>query len=124
LIEHFRIKNKDNSLLSRLLPKFEELCISPLVLYEILIGHTESPIFDSNAVLSKLTLLPFGEADVIRAAAIHRTLKKANKLIDHFDVFIAATAIVHALPLATLNRKHFERIEGLMLFDAENRSTG
>jgi len=119
LIEHFRTKNKDNSLLSHLISKYEELCISPLVLYEILVGQTESPVFDSNAVLDKLTLLPFGEADVTRAAEIRRTLKKKNKLIDHLDILIAAGAIVHDVPLATLNRKHFEHIEGLILVDDE-----
>ena len=29
------------------------------------------------------------------------------------DIFIAATAIEHDLPLATLNRVHFERISAL-----------
>ena len=72
-----------------------------------------------TAILEGLTVLPFGEEVVSKSAAFYRTLKKENRLIDHFDILIAGTAIVHDLPLATLNRKHFERIEGLMLVDDE-----
>ena len=121
LIEHFRMKDKDHSLLNRLMLEFEELSVSPLVLYEIQIGRTESRLLDSSAILENLTVLPFGEDTVVKAAALYQKLKQANKLIDHFDILIAASAIVHDLPLATLNRKHFERIEGLILFDDERR---
>ena len=117
LIEHFRIKNKDHSWLYRLMPEFEELCISTFVLYEILIGQTEVHLFDSTAVLEELTILSCNAEIVAKAAEIHLALKKKNKLIDHFDMLIAATAVVHDVPLATLNRKHFERIEGLILVD-------
>lgn len=34
-------------------------------------------------------------------------------MIDSKDLFIAATAIAHSLPVATINKKHFERIESL-----------
>ncbi|MCF0074640.1 type II toxin-antitoxin system VapC family toxin [Dyadobacter sp. CY261] len=49
------------------------------------------------------------------AVAIGIVLKKRGKLIGMADVFIAATAVHHGLPLATLNIKHFERIETLEL---------
>ena len=116
-IEHFRIKNKNNSLMSRLMLEFEELCISPLALYEVLIGQRESHLFDLTVILEELTVLSFDEKIVAKAALIYRTLKEENKLVDNFDILIAASAIVLKIPLATLNRKHFERIEGLILFD-------
>ena len=42
--------------------------------------------------------------------------------INYFHVkqqtlFIAAAAVANKLPLATLNRKHFERIEALKMID-------
>ncbi|MFN0176952.1 MAG: type II toxin-antitoxin system VapC family toxin [Saprospiraceae bacterium] len=40
-------------------------------------------------------------------------LKKVSKQIDFPDLLIAATAQQNGLPLATLNIKHFSRIEGL-----------
>jgi len=120
LIEHIRIKNKDNSLLSRLTSEFEEFCVSPLVLYEIGIGQTDAHNLDLTPILNELTVLPFDREVIAKSTAIHRTLKQKNKIIDHFDILIAATAIAHGLPLATLNRKHFERIEELLLFDDKN----
>jgi predicted nucleic acid-binding protein len=38
-----------------------------------------------------------------------------NKDIGIRDVFIASTALVHQLPLLTLNIKHFERVPALSL---------
>ncbi len=49
------------------------------------------------------------------AASIYKELKKKRNLIDTADLLIASTAIAHNIPLATLNRKHFERIEKLAL---------
>ena len=115
LIEHFRIKNKDTSMLSRLTSTYGELCVSPLVLYEVLIGQTESRAVDSNVIFENLTFLPMGENVITKAATIYQTLRKENKVIDHFDILIAASAIVYNVPLATLNRKHFERVDGLQL---------
>jgi len=103
--------------MSRLMLEFEELCISPLALYEVLIGQRESHLFDLTVILEELTVLSFDEKIVAKAALIYRTLKEENKLVDNFDILIAASAIVLKIPLATLNRKHFERIEGLILFD-------
>jgi tRNA(fMet)-specific endonuclease VapC len=36
-------------------------------------------------------------------------------MIEFRDIFIAATCIVNELPLITLNKKHFKRIEELKL---------
>ena len=102
-------------MLSRLTSQFKEFCVSPLVLYEIGIGQTDARLFDLSPILDELTVLAFDEEVVAQAAMIYRTLKKQNKIIDHFDILIAATAIVNDLPLATLNRHHFERIQDLRL---------
>lgn len=48
---------------------------------------------------------------------ITKQLKASNKLIEVPDIFIAATACAHKLPLATLNLKHFERIEDLKIIN-------
>jgi len=100
-------------LLSRLTSRFEEFCVSPLVLYEVGIGQADARLFDLSPILDELTVLSFDENVVAEAAAIYRALKKSNKIIDHFDILIAATAIVNDLPLATFNRSHFERIQDL-----------
>ena len=38
-----------------------------------------------------------------------------NQVIGLIDTFIAATALHYALPLLTLNTRHFERVSGLKL---------
>ena len=48
-------------------------------------------------------------------SAISKVLKRQRKLIGIADLFIAATAVHYSLPLATLNVRHFERIEELQI---------
>jgi tRNA(fMet)-specific endonuclease VapC len=50
------------------------------------------------------------------ARRIYMDLKKINKLVPFPDLFIAATASIKNIPLATLNKKHFEFIEGIEIF--------
>lgn len=41
------------------------------------------------------------------------TQARVGKAVDDFDLAIAATAVTHNLTLATLNKRHFQLIEGL-----------
>jgi tRNA(fMet)-specific endonuclease VapC len=45
----------------------------------------------------------------------------AARPMGEFDAWIAATALRHAIPLATNNRKHFEGIDGLELVEPAER---
>jgi tRNA(fMet)-specific endonuclease VapC len=45
-----------------------------------------------------------------KASEIYRELKAQNKMIDFRDILIGATAIANDLPIATSNKKHFERL--------------
>jgi predicted nucleic acid-binding protein len=51
------------------------------------------------------------------AVELNKELKRKRKLIDIADLFIAATAIANNLPFATLNKKHFDRIDGLSIIE-------
>ena len=53
------------------------------------------------------------------ARKIARQLKRNRKQLDTPDILIAATTLVNGLPLATLNRNHFERIDGLRIVTPE-----
>lgn len=54
--------------------------------------------------------------EIIRQFAKLKTvLSKTGKLIEDFDLLIAATAIEHHLTLVTGNKKHFTRIPSLKL---------
>lgn len=67
--------------------------------------------------MQAITIIPFDEAAVDTAVHLNAALKSKRKQIDIADLFIAATAITHNLPFATLNRKHFDRITELNIVE-------
>lgn len=72
-------------------------------------------IRDLDNLLKGVDVLPFDEKAARKAAEIYHNLRLNNKMIAFRDIFIAAICIVNNLELATLNKKHFERIDGLSL---------
>lgn len=67
--------------------------------------------------MQKINVLPFDKDVVKQAVVINRQLKQKRMLIDLAGLFIAATALANNLDFATLNRKHFERIDGLHIVE-------
>lgn len=53
----------------------------------------------------------------MEAANIDAVLKKKRKQIAIPDLFIAATAIHYNIPLVTLNKKHFDRVDKIQLVE-------
>jgi len=62
-------------------------------------------------------ILYFDEVAARKASSIEKELRKKGKLTAMRDLFIAATAMSNNCELATLNRKDFEKIDGLKLLD-------
>jgi tRNA(fMet)-specific endonuclease VapC len=58
-------------------------------------------------------ILPFGQAEAIRAGDLLAALEAEGNPIGIEDVWIGATAIEHGLTVVTRNLKHFQRIMGL-----------
>ena len=52
-------------------------------------------------------------------AKIRSGLRKAGKLIDNFDILIAASCKARNLILVTRNTSHFKRVKGLKIFKIE-----
>lgn len=116
IIAFLRATNKKQTDLFKLKEKGETLHISSVTTFELYNGaKDDSKRADLNTLLQPFVNLSFDENVAIEAASIYLELKKSNQLIEFRDIFIAATAIVHKLPISTLNRKHFERIKGLRL---------
>ena len=115
-IEHLRAKEKFTTKLVQLLDDGNKFFISAVSVYELYTGATT---FENEnrirLLIEDIPVLTFTHDIAFRAAQIYRQLKAKNKLIEFRDIFIAATCIVHHLPIATLNRKHFERIERLKI---------
>ncbi|MDX2247190.1 MAG: type II toxin-antitoxin system VapC family toxin [Bacteroidia bacterium] len=66
---------------------------------------------------SQISVLPFDSETDAFAVKIFKQLKTRNKLIDIPDILIAATAVKNNMKLATINRKHFDRVGDLELVD-------
>ena len=115
LIEHFRSKNKADTLFAKLLRQQYKLSVSAVAKYEVLAGAHENDMPEWRRVFVDIAVLAFDDATIMAARDVYRQLKRESKLIDTSDILIAATAIVNDLPLATLNRHHFERIQDLRL---------
>ncbi|HEY2582127.1 MAG TPA: type II toxin-antitoxin system VapC family toxin [Mucilaginibacter sp.] len=117
LIDFYRKKDKSKSFLYKLSQNYQSFAVSAITQYEIYVGSPSAQIEFWDDFFSNLTVLPFDSETSKVAVAINAGLKKNNKQIDIPDLFIAATAVMYNLPCATLNKKHFERIEKLELID-------
>jgi tRNA(fMet)-specific endonuclease VapC len=115
LIEVLRRKDKSSTLFYSLAVQGKELSVSSITVYEFRNGMTTINEELCEALLLRLITLPFDDKAARTAATIYRSLKSQRNLIEVADILIAATAIAHDIPLATLNIKHFQRIVHLNL---------
>ncbi len=115
LIDLFRRTDKANSALVALVRQGYTYCISSVTEYEIYAGAKfgQSKFWDT--FLKKTEVVAFDKAVAKIAVDINNDLKSKRKQISIPDLFIAATAISENLPFATLNRKHFDRIDNLTI---------
>ena len=114
-IKHWRAQNKRGTLLTQLDQQYERLCVSAVAKYEVFVGVDEKDRDEWEMLFNRVTVLAFDDATIETARSVFLQLRRENKMIDISDILIASTAMVNDLPLATLNRDHFERIRGLRL---------
>jgi predicted nucleic acid-binding protein len=115
LIDYYRKKEKTKSALFRLSQSYKSYAVSTVTHFEIYVGAKSDQLDFWNEFFNEITVLPFTVETSAIAANTDAELKKKRKQIELQDLFIAATAIHHRLPLASLNKKHFERVDGLRL---------
>lgn len=114
-VEHLRSKDKTNTTLYRLSDQ-SYLYISAVSVYELYMGATtREKEHDIKMLTEDLIVLPFTDTVSIKAAQIYHRLRLNNQMIEFRDIFIASTCIVNDLPIATLNKRHFERIDELKI---------
>ena len=68
-------------------------------------------------LLNQVAILDFDERAAHEMGRLKATLRQKGTLIPDIDLQIASIALTHALPVATHNRRHFERIPDLVLRD-------
>jgi predicted nucleic acid-binding protein len=117
LIDLFRKTHKEKATLISLLRSGYTFCISAITEYEIYSGATATQNAYWQNLLEKIQVLPFDQSVVKTAVDINNSLKRKRKQIDIADLFIAATAVANNLPFATLNRKHFDRVDQLQIIE-------
>ncbi len=122
LIEHLRKQRRDKSILYHIASDFT-LYAPTIVEFELFAGAIDlQKRRDVESILSWCILLPLVSEVAQQAATIYRNLKAKNQLIEIRDILIAATALTYDLPLMTLNREHFNRIERLRVHELPERS--
>ncbi len=90
-----------------------DFAVSVITKFEIWVGADEIQREYWTKIFAEINVLPLTETDTDKAADILKHLKSSNKIIELPDLLIASTALTHNLKLATLNKKHFERIADL-----------
>ena len=112
-IEFLRAKDKKATELFTLAHHYA-IYISSVTMYELYIGATdEQKREDVRLLTEEAIVLPFDERVSLKAAEIYHVLRRANKMIEFRDLFIAATCLENKLPIKTTNKSHFSRIKGL-----------
>ncbi|WP_221452834.1 type II toxin-antitoxin system VapC family toxin [Mucilaginibacter sp. FT3.2] len=115
LIEHFRKKDQTQTAFFQLAKAGQRFAVSTVTQYEIYAGAFDDQIEYWNLFFQKMDILNFDAKVAVTASEIYIDLKKINKRIETADLFIAATAVCHNIACATLNKRHFERVEKLRL---------
>jgi tRNA(fMet)-specific endonuclease VapC len=100
----------------------EALCISTIVLTELLHGAAKSarPAEGRRAVedfAARLEVLPFDEVAAGHAAEIRADLERKGAPIGAYDLLIAGHARSRGLAVVTGNLREFRRVDGLRCED-------
>ena len=115
VIDFIRKKEKDKTWFWVLMSDYE-CFISVISIFELYNGATDNSKKESiDKIIKWLKVIPLDFACSVKASDIYLFLKKANRLIEFRDIFIAATSIISRIPIATLNSKHFEHIPEIKL---------
>lgn len=101
------------------LAEYGVLTVSAITYYEVVRGlgvrKAASQQRRLTYVQPQLEVIPVDQSVADQTAMIYLTLQPQNALLADADLLIASTALVHDLPLATKNRRHFDRILELRL---------
>jgi tRNA(fMet)-specific endonuclease VapC len=116
------LRDKPISARRRFEAEQRELCISTIVLSELLFGAARSMRPDAgreavSSLVSRLELLPFDHAAAAHAGDIRAELRREGRTIGPFDALIAGHARSRGLVMVTGNLGEFGRVPGLRCED-------
>ena len=120
IIDYLRSHNRNDTAFVNLFNN-NELCISVISIFELYNGATSEDKKQEIVTLSEeIEVIDFTIETAKIASDVYLDLRRRNKLIEFRDILIASTALQFDIKIATLNRKHFERIEKLNIIDLTN----
>lgn len=121
LIDYFRKSKKENSFIFKLIEAEFQGFLVPIVFhFEIYKGANEIQVNYWNNLFADFLIIPYSQIINNESIKIHKQLKLIRKSIEFKDLIIAATAKSNNHPLATINKKHFDNIEGLNLITPDD----
>jgi predicted nucleic acid-binding protein len=93
----------------------EPWALSQVTAMELIVGARDKRELGTiDSFLAQYPVVPLSDSIGARAYELLKTYAKSHGL-HVFDSLVAATAIEKAHTLVTLNRKHYQMIEGLLL---------
>ena len=116
----YTIKNNPAAVREKFQQHQNHLCISSIVLSELLYGAEKSSQPEKSLALiegmaARLEVLSFDEHAAAHAAESRADLARKGTPIGHYDVLIAGHARSRGLVLVSNNLREFERVDGLRL---------
>lgn len=116
------LRDRPAALRERFNREADALCISTIVLTELLVGAEKSnrPAEVRREVgrfAARLSVLPFDEVAAGHAAEIRANLERKGQGIGGYDTLIAGHARSQGLVVVTGNLREFNRVEGLRAED-------
>ncbi|OBK24574.1 hypothetical protein A5634_02790 [Mycobacterium asiaticum] len=116
IIDFLRGKGSGTTLVRALLIN-HQLRITAITAFELRVGADFLARRDDILRLVRSRTFPLDPSSALRAGEVAATLRAAGQDIGLADCLQAGVCLNFDLPLATRNRKHFERVEGLRLHD-------
>ncbi len=100
----------------------EDLAMTAISVGELVHGACKSGRATENlarldVLLAAVIVLPYDEATARRFGLLKAELERAGTQLSDLDLQIASIALQYDAPLVTHNRRHFERVPGLVMED-------
>lgn len=89
------------------------MCITPTIAGEFACGLSMAKHEKWLEFLSPFEVLPITQDVTWQYGQIYQKLSSIGKIIGTNDLWIAATALAHSVPVATNNVREFSRVKGL-----------
>jgi tRNA(fMet)-specific endonuclease VapC len=120
LVDFLRKKEPGSSAYKRIRDKRKTVFITSITAFELLFGskllkNPEKRSEEALSLIEQHSVIPFDKASAGEAAAIGAELRRSGKEIEVRDLFNASICVAHKIPLATQDKRHYQRVSGLEL---------